>query len=131
MKSDGSIKTDIYRHLKDSDLVKSVSGMLSKTGRPKGKPLLEDIVISILSNEGTQLQTAVINVNIYTQDNEVDGKFEENSLRVDELCSLSWSLLESFRTDEYSAHAIAQRVYATESGEHVINNQIEYKLLNN
>lgn len=130
MKSDGAIKTDIYRHIKGSDLAKSVSGKLSKTVRPKSKPLQEDIVISIVSNQGIQLQTAVLNVNIYTQDNEIDGQFEENTLRVDELCSLSWSLLESFRTDEYHAHAIEQRVYQTDSGEHIINNQVEYKLIN-
>lgn len=130
MRSDGAIKTDIYRHIKGSALVKSVNGKLSKTIRPKSKPLQEDIVISILSNQGVQLQTAVVNVNIYTQDNDVDGQFEENTLRVEELCNLSWTLLESFRTDEYVAHAVGQRVYQTDSGEHVINNQIEYKLIN-
>ncbi len=109
--------------------MKSVNGKLSKTKRPHNSHA-EDVVISILANEGTQLQTAVVNVNIYIQDNDVDGQFEENTIRLDEICQKSWKLLEMFRTDEYSAHAIEQRVYETSSGEHVINNQVEYKLIN-
>lgn len=129
MKSDGAIKTDVYRYIKASGFMNNVNGKLSKTLRPHNSRE-EDVVISILANEGTQLQTAIINVNIYIQDNDVDGQFEENCIRVEEICKLSWSLLETFRTSEYAAHAIEQRVYATSTGEHVINNQIEYKLIN-
>lgn len=129
MKSDGAIRTDIYHYMKDSELVNKVSGVLSKKGRP-AKSHSEDIVISILSNEGVQTQVAIINVNIYVQDEDVEGQFEEKTLRVEELCKESWSLLESFRTDQYVARAISQRVYPTNSGEHVINNQVEYKTIN-
>ena len=129
MKSDGAIKTDVYRYIKASGFMNNVNGKLSKTLRPHNSRE-EDVVISILANEGTQLQTAIVNVNIYIQDNDVDGQFEENCIRVEEICKLSWNLLETFRTSEYAAHAIEQRGYATSSGEHVINNQIEYKLIN-
>ena len=129
MKSDGAIKTDVYRYINQSGFMSNVNGKLSKTKRPHNSHA-EDVVISILANEGTQLQTAVVNVNIYTQDLDVDGQFEENTIRLDEICEKSWKLLEMFNSDEYNAHAIEQRVYATESGEHVINNQVEYKLLN-
>lgn len=129
MKSDGAIKTDVYRYIKQSGFMGNLSGKLSKTKRPHNSHA-EDVVISILANEGTQLQTAILNVNIYTQDLNVEGQFEENTIRNDEICEKSWKLLEKFRTNEYSAHAIGQRVYATDSGEHVINNQVEYKLIN-
>lgn len=129
MKSDGAIKTDVYRYINKSGFMDNVNGKLSKTKRPHNSHA-EDVVISILANEGTQLQTAVINVNIYIQDLDVEGQFEENTIRQDEICEKSWELLEKFRTDEYVAHAIEQRVYTTESGEHVINNQVEYKLIN-
>lgn len=129
MKSDGAIKTDVYRYINESGFMNNVNGKLSKTMRPYNSHK-EDVVISILANEGTQLQTAIINVNIYIQDQDVDGQFEENTIRVDEICKLAWNLLEMFRTSEYVAHAIEQRVYATSTGEHVINNQVEYKLIN-
>lgn len=107
----------------------NVNGKLSKTQRPHNSHA-EDVVISILANEGTQLQTAVLNVNIYIQDLDIEGQFEENTIRLDEICEKSWKLLETFHSDEYKARATEQRVYSTESGEHVINNQVEYKLLN-
>ena len=109
MKSDGAIKTDVYRYINESGFMNNVNGKLSKTMRPHNSHK-EDVVISILANEGTQ--------------------FEENTIRVDEICKLAWNLLETFRTSEYAAHAIEQRVYATSTGEHVINNQVEYKLIN-
>lgn len=129
MKSDGAIKTDVYRYIKQSGFMNFVNGNLSKTRRPHNSHA-EDVVISILANEGTQIQTAVLNVNIYTQDLDVEGQFEENTIRLDEICGKAWELLEKFNTDEYNAHAIEQRVYATDSGEHIINNQVEYKLIN-
>lgn len=129
MKSDGAIKTDVYRYINASGFMNNVNGKLSKTMRPHNSRK-EDVVISILANEGTQLQTAIVNVNIYIQDQDVDGQFEENTVRLEKICKKAWNLLEMFRTDDYVAHAIEQRVYATESGEHVINNQVEYKLIN-
>ena len=129
MKSDGAIKTDVYRYIHQSGFMKNVNGKLSKTKRPHNSHA-EDVVISILANEGTQLQTAIINVNIYIQDLDVDGQFEENTIRLDEVCEKAWKLLEAFKSDEYSAHAIEQRVYERDSCEHVINNQVEYKLIN-
>lgn len=129
MRSDGAIKTDIYQYLKNSVLTNEVTGTLRKTKRPH-KSYKEDVIISILANVGVQSQTATVNVNIYVQDYDVDGQFEENTARVEELCSIAWQTLESFHTDEYHAEAISQRVYETNTGEHVINTQIEYKLIN-
>lgn len=129
MKSDGAIRTDIYHYIKNSELDKATNGIVTKKLRP-AKSHKEDIVISILSNEGVQSQTAIINVNIYVQDDNIEGQFEEKTVRVDELCAIAWIHLEHFRTDEYVARAISQRVYPTDSGEHIINNQIEYKTLN-
>lgn len=129
MRSDEAIKTDIYRYLKDSALTSEVTGVLKKTKRPH-KSRNEDIVISILSNEGVQSQEATVNVNIYVQDYDIDGEYEENTQRLDVLCQVAWTTLESFHTDDYAAFIIGQRIYATDSGEHIINNRISYKTIN-
>lgn len=129
MRSDGAIKTDIYKYIKDSALMCEVTGTLRKNKRPH-KSTAEDVVISILANIGVQSQTATVNVNIYVQDYDVQGIYEENNKRIDLLCQIAWMVFESFHTDCYVAHAINQRVYPTDSGEHIINTQIEYKLIN-
>lgn len=129
MRSDEDIKTDVYKYIKCTPLVREVSGCLSKRLRPYNSKK-EDIVISVVANEGIQEQTAILNVNIYVQDMDVKGQNEENSIRLNELCSLSWSALRSFCTEGYFARAIGQRVYPTDTGEHIINNKIEYKLIN-
>ncbi len=129
MKSDGAIKTDVYKYINQSGFMQNVNGVLKKTKRPRNSRA-EDVVISILANTGTQSQTAVVNVNIYIQDLNVDGQHEENSIRIDEISEKAWKLLETFRGDGYVAHAIGQRTYPTDSDEHVINNQVEYKLIN-
>ena len=129
MRSDEEIKTDVYRYVKTSDLMKEVSGVLSKRLRPHNSKS-EDVVISIVANTGTQEQTAILNVNIYVQDLDINGQSEENSIRIRELCSLSWDVLQSFYSEIFFARATGQRVYATDADEHVINNKIEYKLIN-
>lgn len=129
MRSDNAIKTDVYKYIKDSALMDEVTGVLSKTKRPH-KSNLEDVIISIIANVGVQTQTATVNVNVYVQDFDVNGQYEENSERLEKLSALSWDVLEAFHTKDYMAHANTQRVYETDSGEHIINTQVEYKFLN-
>lgn len=129
MKSDGEIKTDVYIYINQSGFMQNVNGVLKKTKRPRNSRA-EDVVISILSNTGTQSQTAVVNVNIYIQDQNVNGQHEERSIRLDEISGKAWKLLKVFRGEDYVAHAIGQRTYSTDSNEHVINTQVEYKLIN-
>ena len=111
MKSDGAIKTDVYRYINESGFMSNVNGKLSKTMRPHNSHK-EDVVISILANEGTQLQTAIINVNIYIQDQDVDGQSEENTIRLEEICIMAWNLLETFRTGNTTTILINKSIAA-------------------
>ena len=49
MKSDGAIKTDVYRYINESGFMNNVNGKLSKTMRPHNSHK-EDVVISIYFN---------------------------------------------------------------------------------
>ena len=129
MKTDAAIKTDIYKVIKGSSLHDAVTGKLKKTKRPHNSTK-EDIVISVLANVNGQIQTATINVNIYVADNIVDNQPEEDTVRTAELGKLAAELFESFAGDGYRASLISQRVFETDTNEHIINNQIEYKFLN-
>lgn len=130
MKTEYAIKTDIYNYLKKSELVVEVTGVLKKTSRPKNSNK-EDIIISVLSNVNGQNQEAVVNVNIYVEDNIIDGQAEEDSARIGELSELASSILESFTVGGAVVYLEQQKVYEAEGIDwHVINNRLNYKINN-
>lgn len=90
MKSDIDIAKFVYHKIKGTDLERNVTGKLSDRGRPN-KSDREDIVISVLANEGCgQIQRAYVNVNVYIRDqwNARTKAWEKNTQRVGELCEL-------------------------------------------
>lgn len=133
MKSDGKIKTDVYRIIKGSVLELSVSGKLSKRGRPAGSDK-EDIVVSILDNDGSgQIQGAFVNVNIYVPDIRDAGtsEFVIHDIRVDELCELAINLFDGHNGGDFRIDKVKQRVLEVSGkNEHVINNRLLYQQCN-
>ncbi len=134
MVSDIDVKDKIFQHLKGSALEQAVSGVLSKTTRPKDSDK-EDIVISILANNCAQLQTLYVNVNIYVKDDVItrDGsqQYEMDIPRCRELCKLAYDALESAVGDGFRFDIESQRVIAVEAiKSHVINNRLFYQNLN-
>ena len=139
MKSDIEIKKFVRGKIKGSDLERAVTGKLSDKGRPNGSEK-EDIVISVLSNEGAgQIQQAFVNVNIYVKDqwNAETKAWEEHTKRTGKLCELS-KFLFSIRGGDY--HTVpsecGQKVNPTnvafEDGhtEHFINNKLYIEINN-
>lgn len=134
MVSDIDIKDRIFQHLKGSALEQSITGVLSKTIRPKDSDK-EDVVISILANNCAQLQELYVNVNIYVKDDVItrDGsqQYEMNVARCRELCRLSYDALESGVGDGFRFNIESQRVFEVDAiHSHMINNRIIYKNLN-
>lgn len=130
MKSDIEIKDDVFKIIKGSILEQSVTGKLSKTRRPNNSNK-EDIVISVLSSDASEVQEAYVNVNIYVADNIRDNQAEENSIRCRELCNIAKVLFKVQRNDEYRITLDKQRILEVEGkDEHMINNRLLYKHLN-
>ena len=131
MRSDVEIKDDIYRYIKGTRLETVVTGQLLKTKRPKNS-IKEDIVISVLANEGNQYQEAVVNVNIYVEDNIIDGQPEEDTIRCRELGNVAKSVLETFRVD--GARVTLSRPPRVLDAEdipwHIVNCRLNYQLIN-
>ena len=74
MKSDIDIKDDVYNIISSSKLKTAVNGSLCKRERPfygTSTIGMEDICISVLANQTSQIQSAFVNVNIYVQDKAV------------------------------------------------------------
>lgn len=139
MKSDIEIQKWLYHQIKGTELYDSVSGVLSDRGRPPGSEL-EDIVISVLANNGTgQIQTAYANVNIYVKDlwNKERSAWECDTIRVAELCALSKFLFTLFENAFYvsgkdSSQKVMPAGVSFQDGhtEHLINNKLFIKICN-
>lgn len=130
MHNDEQIKDNIYSLLMGSGLVSEVSGVLSKTLRPRDSDA-EDIVISVLDNRNSQLQAADVNVNIYVPDLLVDGQYEEDTARLRELAARVATLLDSRSPSDYLLKLDRQRVLKVDGkDEHYINTRLKYTFLN-
>ena len=84
MKSDIEIAKFVNHKIKGTEHERNVSGKLSDRGRPN-KSDKEDIVISVLANEGCgQIQRAYVNVNIYVKDlwNSETKTCDKDSIRI-------------------------------------------------
>lgn len=138
MKSDIDIKDDVYNIISSSELKAAVTGSLCKRGRPYYIPDTngeEDICISVLANQTSQLQEAFVNVNIYVQDQSITKKGntqkEENTARLRELCQLSFSTFEAVHGSDFRLSMSEQKVIACEgTGEHIIVNKLLYQTIN-
>ncbi len=132
MKSDILIKDDVHTFIKNSTLASAVTGKICKQGvRPKGSDK-EDVVISVIANQNGQIQEAVVNVNIYVKDDiKSDGQNQEATIRLRELCDTASEILEVGSGEDFRFTLESQRVIEVEgTKEHVINNRLNYKQIN-
>lgn len=132
MKSDIFIKDDVYALIKNSPLASTVTGKICKQGvRPKGSDK-EDVVIAVVANLNGQIQEAVVNVNIYVADDiKSDGQNQEATIRLRELCRIASETLEVGSGEDFRFNLESQRVIeVADTKEHVINNRIIYKHIN-
>jgi len=133
MKDDVDIRQDIYLFLMDSAIKEAIGGEISYTGR--GNANTEDCIISVLDNEFGQIQDAYVNVNIYVQNINSDGRSVENVPRLKELCSLCERVLGTPMSSRFVGSLrfyIEKQLILPVNGknEHVINNKVRYKQSN-
>lgn len=130
MKSDIDIKDEIYGFIKGSQLHSEISGTLYKTKRDDNSNK-EDIVISINANLYGQLQKAYVVVNIYVSDIMRGNVYIEDSIRLRKLCDISKEIFEVGRVGNARFVLSEQRVFETDTNEHVISNKLLYQQCNN
>ncbi len=125
------IKDDVYHLLKGSDLIKAVSGKLSKTKRPD-KSDNEDVVISVLTSPSDrQIQEVYLNINVYVADVKRGCQYEENSIRLKELMTLSKKAIGLAIGKDYRLSLDEQKAFEVPGkNEHFINNKVLYQFCN-
>lgn len=130
MITDQEIKGLMRKFIVSSNALSPLSGEIITTTRPdnSGK---EDAVISVLDNHNDEIQQVTINVNVYVPDINPKGYYEEDGIRLKELCVICKELFDKKSLDLLLFKEYQQKVYANEStSEHFINNKIIYKFYN-
>lgn len=130
MITDQEIKGLMRKFIVSSNALSSLSGKIITTTRPdnSGK---EDAVISVLDNHNDEIQQVTINVNVYVPDINPKGYYEEDGIRLKDLCIICKDLFEKKSLDLLLFKEYQQKVYKNEStSEHFINNKIIYKFNN-
>ena len=130
MRTSEEIESDIYRCIMATDFPNQISGVVKIKPRPMGSRS-EDCIVSVLANPYAQKQVATVNVNIYVQDNIAERQTEKASIRIKELKRLFYNKFKEIHGDDYDAHILSQDTFSADGAdEHVINNKIEYKHIN-
>lgn len=131
MKSDLEIKDIVYEVIKDSELEQTImasGGKVYKLQRPATSNK-QDIVISVSDGLNGQIQTAVVDVDIYVPYGTTE--MAEDEARIRELTSLAANLLEDRVKDDFR-FTIEKQIYKKVDGkdEHYINNRLTLQTLN-
>jgi hypothetical protein len=129
------IENIMYLYLKDSSLADEITGKVYKRSRP-AQSKQEDVVINCLPVNNTQLQFAVVNVNIHVPNIRVLSNNIEDGGHVDhprmlELSGIAKDLLDDQWSSGYSFHVQQQNIFQDEISENAyVNFRIDFNYIN-
>lgn len=132
-KTGGEIETDVFNILKSSTLKKSIGGWVYREGVRPINAKTEDAVIVFLSGLDGQIQTGVVNVNVYIpniDNGENKGVLVKNIARCIEVEKLCMALVESISiSNEYkfSLDSMIKSFKADDIDQHFINCRLKFK----
>ncbi|MBO4549452.1 MAG: hypothetical protein J5733_01870 [Bacteroidaceae bacterium] len=131
MKSDVEVRQDVFSVLKAAGINEIIGGSLRYIPRAE-KSKAEDCVISVLDSNNAQIQDCIVNVNVYVQNITSGGESVENVTRTKQLAGIFETLFKNdIHTDDFSMFLEKQRILpVVGKDEHVINNRINYKSIN-
>lgn len=131
-KTGGEIEADVYAIIKASALKTAIAGNLYKEGtRPIGAKT-EDIVVSFLTGLDDQIQTGVLNVNIYVPDiDNGDKVLVKDTSRCKALEIIANTLIQGLKAGEYrfKLASIIQTFKADGTGQHFVNCKVKFQLV--
>lgn len=128
MKTDIDIKDDIYEALRGTPLDQEVTGNLCKQGRETD---MEDICISVVSNQNGEAQEAVVNVNVYVADIRRGDGWIINDPRCRRIASVASETLLRGHGSTWRFSLDSQHIESVDGrNEHCINNRLIYQQFN-
>jgi hypothetical protein len=135
MKTTLDIVEIVWQHLNSvSSITSAISGKVHKHKRPANSTN-EDVVINSLPFNNSQIQTGVVNVNVFCPDLQVTSNGittnMPNHTRLTTLASLIIPYLTAQWTTEYNFDIQQQNLFEdTESKQHYINIRVEFFNIN-
>lgn len=131
-KTGGEIEADVYAIVKASALKTAIAGTVYKEGtRPLGAKT-EDVVVSFLTGLDDQIQTGVLNVNIYVPDlDNGDKVLVKDTSRCKALEIIANTLIQGLKAGEYrfKLASIIQTFKADGTGQHFVNCKVKFQLV--
>jgi hypothetical protein len=125
----------VYQRLKGSSLDSAISGDVYKHKRPINS-VLEDVVINSLPANNFQVQSAVVNVNVFVPNlklriNNIQDNTQPDHVRLKALCALALDRLTDYWQDDFNLDIQQQMLLEDEaSAAHYINIRLDFFNIN-
>ena len=125
------IQGDVYRFLKNSDLAKTISGEVYRSGYRPRDSKLEDAIVIFTAGMPDQIQTGIVTINIYVPDIDSDnnGTYIEDGARTEELESMAQTWVDSLTTAISNYKFRLQQAIYTETESSINQHFVVVKLL--
>ncbi len=130
-KTGGSVEEDVYTLIKNSSLKTSISGSLYREGMRPINSIAEDAIVSFLSGLDGQIQTGVLNLNIYVPDIVSDKQKVKNISRCSELEVLANTFIQSLSLSgdyQFELDKMIQTFKSQDIEQHFVNCRIKFNL---
>jgi hypothetical protein len=125
----------VWQLLNGSSLKSNINGVVCKTRRPAGSTN-EDVVINSLFVDNEQLQSGIINVNLYIPNKaqkfgEIQDNSQPNFARLKELVTIAVELLDDVYVDGFFINVQQQfGPLEDENNQHFINIRVQIRTEN-
>lgn len=130
-KTGGGVEEDVYMLLRNSLLKTSISGSLYRDGMRPINSVNEDAIVSFLTGIDGEIQTGVLNLNIYVPDIVSNKQKVKNISRCSELEVLANDFIQSlslYGDYQFSLDNMIQTFKSDEIDQHFVNCRIKFNL---
>lgn len=130
-KTGGSVEEDVYMLIKNSQFRTSISGSLYREGMRPINSVSEDAVVSFLAGLDGEIQTGVLNLNIYVPDIVSNKQKVKNISRCSELEILANNFIQSLSLSgdyQFELDKMIQTFKSQEIEQHFVNCRIKFNL---
>ncbi len=130
-KTGSEIESDVYAIINASQLKTAIGGLTYKEGLRPINSKAEDAVVSFMTGLDGQIQTGVVNLNIYVPNiDNGSGSLVKNVSRCRVLEILANAIIQELVPGEYhfALGAIIQTFPADEINQHFVNCKIKFEL---